>query len=254
MTRDEAKELLSMFRPGTADETDPIFTEALALAREDQELREWFESSVAFDREFRNELSGITAPAAVREEIFASRKIIRPQVWWHRRLSAREFAAAAAVIFAVSVGVLWFGQRPVSFVEFRREIADHAWGPTPHVDFRGLNLQEVREYLANENVATNFTVPPALAEGEVFGCSVIHWHGRKVPMLCFNSERQHVHLVVVERNLFEDAPTQTPQTDQWASWRTASWSKDEYSYVLTGLKTHAFIKKFRKAKRWDWEG
>jgi len=41
--------------------------------------------------------------------------------------------------------------------------------------------------------------------------------------------------------------------DQWQAWRTASWSKDGHTYVLTGLSTPMFVKKFRKDRRWDWE-
>ncbi len=36
MTSQEAKKILALYRPGTADEHDPAFAEALALARQAQ--------------------------------------------------------------------------------------------------------------------------------------------------------------------------------------------------------------------------
>ena len=53
MTTEQAKELLAVYRPGTADESDLIFAEALALAKSDPELKKWFEESIAFDRGVR---------------------------------------------------------------------------------------------------------------------------------------------------------------------------------------------------------
>lgn len=254
MTREEAKEILSAYRHGTDDEKDPLFAEALALARRDAELSAWLAESLAFDQSVRVELAQVAAPLDLRETILARRKIIQPAPWWNPHLSARQMAAAAAVVLALGVAALWAGQRPPTFAEFRRDIADQSWGSNPHVEAKAANLNDVRDYLAANGVATNFALPPVLAQSKVRGCTLMRWRGQKVPVLCFNAENKHLHLVVVDRTLFPDAPTETPETDQWQSWRTASWSKDEHSYVLNGLGTHAFVKQFRKDKRWDWGG
>ena len=97
--------------------------------------------------------------------------------------------------------------------------------------------------------------PPLLRScSKVRGCTLVAWRGQKVPVICFSPEGKHLHLVITDRTLFPDAPTETPETDRSGSARTASWSKDEHSYVLHGLSTSAFVKQFRKAKRWDWGG
>jgi hypothetical protein len=163
-------------------------------------------------------------------------------------------AAAAAVIIAAALAALWFAQKPPTFTQFRRDIADLSWGGAPHVEMNATNLHEIRQLLHDNGLPWRFTVPPTLAKANVRGCSLVHWQGREVPMICFYSEGQHLHLVVIDRNLFPDAPSQNPEMDQWEAWRTASWSKDDFSYVLTGLNTPHFVKKFRKSKRWDWEG
>jgi hypothetical protein len=254
MTRDEAKEILSAYRHGTDDEKDPLIAEALALARTDPNLSAWLAESLAFDQAVRTELAQMTAPADLHQSILARRKVVRPVPWWNPRLGAGQMAAAAAVLIAITLSVVWFVRKPVSFAEFRRDIADQSWGPSPHVEAKAADLNDVREFLAANRVATNFAVPAVLAQSKVRGCTLMHWRGHKVPVLCFNSEGKHLHLIVVDRTLFPDAPTETPETDKWQAWRTASWSKDEHSYVLTGLSTPAFVKKFRKDKRWDWGG
>lgn len=254
MTPAQAQEILAAYRPGTADEHDPMFAEALAMTHTDAELRRWFQESLRFDQAVRVQVARVAAPSSVRAAILAERKIIRPVPWWQRRLNTRELAAAAVILVLGAVVALALGQRPATFNEFRREMVDQAWGPAPHVEAKVSSLDEVRNYLAAQNVSSNFTVTPTLAQAAVHGCSLLHWKGRLVPLICFSSEGKHVHLMVLDRNLFPDAPSQSPQVDQWDSWRTASWSKGDYTYVLTGLNTPGFVKKFRKDKRWDWEG
>jgi hypothetical protein len=253
MTRQQAKEILAVYRPGTDDEQDPIFAHALELARTDAELKLWFDEALAFDRSVKSELARIIAPAQVRDSILAQQKIIRPKVWWQRELTRVQWAAAAAIVVTAASVAIWLGNRDVSFSEFRRDIADQSWGPTPHMEVKVSTMAELRKSLDGRKLPSKFTVPPALARAGVRGYSLAHWHGREVPIICFNGERQHLHLAVVERNLFPDAPG-NPETDHWQAWRTASWSRDDFSYVLTGLNTQGFVKKFRKSKHWDWEG
>jgi hypothetical protein len=254
MTTEQAKEILAAFRPGTDDEQDPIFAEALELMRSDKDLKAWFEEARAFDQLMKVELARVPAPASVREVILASPKIIRPAPWWNPRLKGWHWAAAAAVLIFAAGLALWFGHQPVTFGEFRREIADQSWGPAPHVEHKAANMVEVRRSLDERHLPSKFPVPPILARSGVRGYTLMHWRGHEMPVLCFHSEGQHLHLTVVDRHLFPDAPLDMPEIDKWEAWRTASWSYDDFSYVLTGLNVPTFVKKFRKSKRWDWDG
>ena len=253
MNSEQAREILAAYRPGTDDARDPFFAEALELMRHDAELKVWFDETMAFDQLMRGRLARVAVPAGLREAILAERKIIRPTPWWQHRLNGRQLATAAAVLLAGALVAVWLGQPPRGFAQFRRDIADQSWGSAPHLELKTTNLVEIEKFLAAQNISTNFFIPPTLAQSEVRGCSVLQWQGRQIPVICFNAGNQHLHLAVVDRSLFPDAPTRIPQLDQWQSWRTASWSRDDHSYVLTGLNTQAFVKKFRKAKHWDWE-
>ena len=69
MTRKEAEELLSAYRPHHADEADPVFREALELARKDPGLGAWLARQQEFDRIVIQKLSSISPPEGLREAI-----------------------------------------------------------------------------------------------------------------------------------------------------------------------------------------
>jgi hypothetical protein len=253
MTRKEIQEILAAYRPGVDDAADPLFAEAMAAARHDPELKAWLADSVLFDKLFAHELAQVRPPANLRDLILSQSKIIRPRPWWTRRLSGPQFAAAACFMIALTMGGLWLSERPKKFAEFRQDIAVLSWGTLPHLDLSTTDLDQVRRFLSRHNVSADFEIPPALAKS-VNGCGIVNWRGHQVPYLCAGSQGQHYHVAIVERDLFADAPPVFPELDRWDTWRTATWSKDSHAYVVTGLSYTAFLKKFRKSKRWDWEG
>ena len=68
----QAKFILSSFRPNGQDAKDPDFAEALALAAEDRELGEWLARERAQDATFSSALSSVELPEELREEILAA--------------------------------------------------------------------------------------------------------------------------------------------------------------------------------------
>ena len=63
MTNQDAKLVLSAYRPNGADARDPFFEQALQQAKRDPELMEWFEKQRAFDRVMVAKLRTIEPPA-----------------------------------------------------------------------------------------------------------------------------------------------------------------------------------------------
>ncbi len=253
MNRDEAKQILAGYRPGGQDAADPMFRDAFKLMESDPELKGWFDKSVAFDRAIATKLSNLTAPAGLREAILFRSKVIQPVPWWHRKLSVPQLAAAAAILLILTFSGAWAIQRPVEFADFKREIVDRSWGAAPHLELETKDITQVRRFLAGRNAPFDFEIPPILADS-IGGCRIVQWRGRRVPVICFASGDQHFHMIVAEGDLFRDGPRRLPEVDGWEAWRTASWSKNGQTYVLTGLSPTAFFKKFRKSRHWDWEG
>ena len=71
MNRDEAKTILLLYRPGTADADDPQIAEALALAKQDPELTRWLVEHCARQETLRAEFRQITVPAGLKEQIIS---------------------------------------------------------------------------------------------------------------------------------------------------------------------------------------
>ena len=69
MNSSEAKEVLLLYRPGTADAADPQIAEALELARRDPELGRWFEQHRAFQKAMRAKFRQIEVPAHLKTSL-----------------------------------------------------------------------------------------------------------------------------------------------------------------------------------------
>src|SRR5271155_5279983 len=85
MNNDEAKKTLALYRPGTADRTDPSFTEALERAKPypplvrwqdspDPELGHWFQKHCSSYLSIRGRFLNIPAPPALQDRILAEYK------------------------------------------------------------------------------------------------------------------------------------------------------------------------------------
>src|SRR5262249_34476492 len=71
----EARETLLMYRPGTADASDPAFIEALRLCEQDPELKRWFEEHCAVYTAMRSRFRDIPVPEGLKQQILAERKV-----------------------------------------------------------------------------------------------------------------------------------------------------------------------------------
>ncbi len=99
MDRQEARSILSIYRPGI-DDDDPQFAEALAEAERDPELRAWlFEQGKSYD-EIREKLRSVIVPDDLREKIVRERPIVFPSPTTRSRVW--QVAAAVAVLAGIS--------------------------------------------------------------------------------------------------------------------------------------------------------
>src|SRR5215831_12326031 len=108
MTAQQAKEILTLFRPDSFDAADPEFTEALQLCERDPQLKRWFDEHCAVYRELRARFRQIAVPEGLKEQILAERKVHTTPF----RSRLKLFAAAAAAITALAVLVFqWLPER-----------------------------------------------------------------------------------------------------------------------------------------------
>lgn len=250
MNATEAKEILKLFRRGTADADDPQIAEARALAQRDPELARWLEQHGARQLGLREKFRQIPVPDGLKEQILseqaAQAKIISP------RRTAR-FAAAAVTFVAVALLAFWLRPKPSddTLAIYQNRMAG--------VALRGYNMDlltndaaSVRAYLAQQHAPADFILPAPLQKADVAGCAVQHWQGAKVAMICFRTgqplapgAQSDLWLFVVDRAAVKDAPGgNRPQFAKVNQFTTAMWIQGGKFYLLGAAGDEAMLRKF----------
>ena len=238
MNLDEAKTILLLYRPGTADANDPQVAEALKLAKQNPELTRWLVEHCARQEALRAGFRKITAPAGLKEQI------ISEQAAQERIISRRQnaiLAAAAVVAALVVLAPLWFQHRgnEETFAIYRSRMADVALrGYT--MDLATNNPAQVRAYLAQNHAPADYVLPAPLEKTAVTGCAIEGWQGTKVSMICFRTgkplppgQQSDLWLFVIARSTVKNAPPMgSRQFVRVNKLMTVTWTQGDTLYVL----------------------
>ena len=251
MTSEEAKNLLSLHRPGTAEADDPQIAEALAQTRRDPELRQWFEQSCGFHEAVRQKLQQIPVPEDLPQAIMArcapllgngalaEDKIIRPR-WW---AGPGWLAAAAGIALLLGLAVFWlWPQRADRFADFRARMVRTA-ARQYRMDILTNNVTAVQQYLARRGAPADFAVTNGLEKLSVTGGVFSRWRNHPVSMVCFDrGDKQMLFLFVVHRSAFKDPPAEN-ETAKVNKLLTSSWSEGDKTYLLAGPEDSAVLRR-----------
>ena len=239
MNRDEAKTILLLYRPGTADADDPQIAEALALAKQDPELTRWLVEHCARQEALRAGFRKITAPAGLKEQIISEQAAQEKSASWRR--NAVLAAAAVAAVALVVLAPLWFQHRGVdeTFAIYRSRMAGIALRGYA-MDLATNNPAQVRAYLAQNHAPADYVLPAPLGKTAVTGCAIESWQGAKVSMICFRTgkplppgQQSDLWLFVVDRSSVKNAPPiGSRQFAQVNKLMTVTWTEGDKLYVL----------------------
>jgi uncharacterized membrane protein YbaN (DUF454 family) len=238
MNRDEAKTILLLYRPGTADAGDPEIAAALALAKQDPELTRWLVEHCRRQEAVRAGFRKITAPAGLKEQIISEQAAHEKMLFWRQRA---VLAVAAVVVALVVLTPLWFQHRGQddTYANYRNRMAS--------VALRGYSMElatnnpaSVRAYLAQNDAPSDYVLPAPLAKTAVTGCAIESWQGAKVSMICFRTgkplppgEQSDLWLFVIDRSRVKDAPPAgSRQMIQISRLRMVTWTEGDKLYVL----------------------
>ena len=238
MNANEAKSILLLYRPGTADTEDPQIAEALALAQRDPELTNWLDAQTARQRALREKFRQSAAPAGLMEQIISEHAANQ------RMFPARQkFRLALAVLLLLSgtLAVFWFSHRSPddTLAIYQNQMARVALSPYP-MDLATNDPAPIRAYLAENHAPADFVLPASLQQTAVSGCAVESWQGVKVAMICFRTGKplapgtaNDLWLFVVDRASVKniDAGT-TPQIAKVNRLTTATWVQGDKLYLL----------------------
>src|SRR5437016_313008 len=104
MDNRQAKKVLTLFRPGNADEAKPEFAEALKQTQRDPELATWFNQHCAFQKAAREQFRHIAVPADLKDRILSETRPRNVVPLWRTPL---VLAAAAAIVLLAGLAAFW---------------------------------------------------------------------------------------------------------------------------------------------------
>lgn len=233
MNNDEAKFILSAYRPGGEDASDARFAEALAQAERDPELTAWFEDARHFDGALSEAVQTIPLPPELRASIVAGGKISRPR-WSPTR---RNFLAlAAGIVLLAALAGVWFQQRAPQLALWQRDalaFIEVLGRDEASFDMQNKDVAVLQDWLQAQHAPAPASLPAALRNMPSLGCKTIDSAGRAVTIICFKMETGEViHLAVTNPESSARTQATAPRFVEEDGWRTASWTESDHAYML----------------------
>jgi hypothetical protein len=249
MNRQQAKEILLLYRPGTADQHDREFATALELTQIDAELAQWFEQHCAMQTALLQRFQQIPVPDGLKQQILSERKV-KTSPPARRRVAL--WAAAAGLIIMVAIAGLYLRPKPIDqFAEFRGRMARIVLREYPRMDLETKDLNQIRSFLGQNQAPADYIVPTKLQQASSTGCAILDWQGKRVSMICFNSgqktdpsETSDLFLFIIDRTALPKGPSKAAQFTQLNKLATLSWTSGDKTYVLAGMGNAAFLRKY----------
>lgn len=230
MNTTEAKFILQACRPDGQDATDPRFEGALAQARQDPVLAEWFAREQAFDTAVAAKLRTGQPPADLRAVILAGARMSRPKPWWRQ---PRVLALAASAVLLFGLVAAWPNRTPVSeggqlALATMAEMSSPAHHP---VVFGGRG--SLHTLLASTSTRLADGLSLNFDELKADGCRSLSIAGHEVLEVCFERGGNEFHLYVARGGDFpaKDAAG-APMFLEQGRLASVSWRDHSHAYVL----------------------
>jgi anti-sigma factor RsiW len=232
VNNDEAKFILSAYRPDGADAQDSRFSDAITQAERDPELAQWFQGQRQFDAEISDALGAVPLPRDLRTKILAGGKVSRPRVW---STSRTILALAAGIVLLAALAGVWSKRAP-ALDRWQRDalaVISMLGSGAERFDLESDNAAVLQGWLREQHAPAPTALPVALQSLPALGCKTLSSDGRAVSIICFKMrDGEIVHLVVTDQGTLGDAPPTEPRFVQEDGWKTASWSANGRACML----------------------
>jgi hypothetical protein len=244
MDRQQAKEILVLYRPGVAASADPRMVEALELVKHDAELKSWFDQQRALQAAIRNKFHEIPVPEELPARILAETPG-RPKIL--RWINPVVLAAAAAIVLLAGLAAGWFAPRPDNgFPAYRKQMVRVAMREY-RMNLLTNDLSQIREFLRTNGAHGDYVLTQPLAQLPGEGCAILHWHGKLVSLICFEEGKgkELMYLFVIDHSELSDGPaSQNPQVQQVGQLMTASWRRGNKIYLLAAKGGEDLLRRY----------
>jgi hypothetical protein len=246
MNSSQAKEVLLLYRPGTADAADPQIAEALELAQSDPELGSWLEQHRAFQKAMRAKFQQIEVPAHLKASLLirgtAQPKTIPRPAWWRRPVWLTATAAVLVLLGLISVRLR--PRVPDRFANYQTRMVSDAQREYV-MDLVTNDMRQIRQFMAQHDAPADYDVPRGLERLQLTGGGRLTWRSNPVAMVCFDrGDKQMLFLFVMKRSAVKDPPPATPRIAGVSQMLTVSWTKGDNTYILAGPEEPDFVKKY----------
>jgi len=232
MNNQEAKFILSGYRPGGRDAGDAMFCAALKQAQADPALGGWLALAQAHDAAIATKLAEIAPPARLREAILAGARVSghAPTAW--RRPVWLALAAAAAVAIGLTAA-LW----PTRSVAQEKQLENFALADTAREQHGGHGREATafQALLSQTSTRLGGGLPVDFAVLRATGCRTVSFAGKDVLEVCFKRSGAVFHFYVLRGADFPRLPARTePVIAQGEGLCCATWSdaNERFHFVV----------------------
>jgi hypothetical protein len=234
----EAREKLTLYRPGTTDAADPQMAVALEQVKRDPELAAWFEQHCAVYTAIRGKLKEIPIPQDLKRQIILD-KARHPRII--RLPTAIKLLAAAAAV--VILGMIAWQHFPradeTDFEHFRDRMASSVGRGYSGWDMKPGTLAQVRDYFRSNDLPTDYVLSKALLQLPSVGGAFNKFNDHPVEMLCLydgvdaKGQTNGLWVFITKKSLVPGAP-QPGKTEivKASNLMTASWTDNDKLYML----------------------
>jgi hypothetical protein len=242
MNRDDAKNILLLYRPNTADAADPQMAEALALVKQDAELGRWFNEHCVGQEALRAKFRQIPVPAGLKEQIISEQAAREKIIVWWRNPTLTAVAAIIVILFALAA-IWWQLPKPNNTDNTLAIYQNRMVGVALRgyaMDLATNNPAQIRAYLEQNHAPADYVLPAPLEKVAMTGCAIQSWQGVKVAMICFRTGKPlppgqpgDLWLFIVDRASVKKAPSAgPPQLAKVNELVTAVWAQGDKLYLL----------------------
>jgi hypothetical protein len=208
ITNQDAKLVLSAYRPNGADARDPFFEEALEQAKRDPELREWFVKERAFDALIVAKIRTIKPPAGLNSQILAGLQAVRGP----RHSVSPWLKVAAALLVAMMVLTYNRFLAPSKLDRLDQFCADCLvqFSSPVQFDLESPDFRETQKFIRTTQAPAATAIPDSVATMATAGCKIFRWRGQWVSLTCFKlPSGESLLLFVIGEKAFDRRPIPT---------------------------------------------
>jgi hypothetical protein len=234
MDNREAKFILSAYRPGGQDASDPRFSEALEQTRRDPMLECWVRDSVAFDAAITERLSAAEPPPDLRENILAGVKVSQVPHWKNR---LRKWTIAAALILSATLGsLIWHSTWPSHLAGWQNAALDVISSLVRNetsFDAQSRDASDLVDWLRVNHAPATQKLPDNLGKLTSIGCKAFSWDDKRVSVICFmRPDGGLIHFVTTTATSAAQVTNTEPRFVKQGQWVTATWREGDKIYML----------------------